>query len=39
MFEKSIFGKVKNINLLVQEVLYSKSMYRGLFGNGWFQDG
>lgn len=38
MFERSIFGKVKNINSLLQDTLYSKPIYRGLFGSGWFQD-
>lgn len=35
MFEKSIFGKVKNINTLVQESLYSKPHYKGLFNESF----
>ena len=38
MFEKNIFGKVKNINSLLQDTIYSKRNYKGLFGSGWFRD-
>lgn len=31
MFERSIFGKVKNINLLVQDILTSKPHYKALY--------
>jgi hypothetical protein len=31
MFERSVFGKVKNINSLVQEIMNNKLQYRCLF--------
>jgi hypothetical protein len=37
MFEKSVFGKVKNINLLVQEILNTKPQYKALY-NCQFQE-
>jgi hypothetical protein len=37
MFERFVFGKVKNINILIQEVLNSKLHYKKLY-NFYFYD-
>ena len=31
MFERSIFGKVKTINILIQDILNSKPQYKQLY--------
>ena len=37
MFERSIYGKVKNINLLIQGILNTKQQYKSLY-NCQFSD-
>ena len=33
MFERSIFAKVKNINILIHEILNTKPQYKQLYNN------
>lgn len=38
MFEKYVYGKVKNINELIREVLNSKLHYRELYNFYFYND-
>lgn len=37
MFQKSLFGKVKNINSLITDILSTKTQYKSLY-NCFFQE-
>ena len=38
MFERSVFGKVKNINNLIQDIMNNKQQYKYLFNCQFYDD-
>ena len=38
MFERSVFGKVKNINSLIQDIMNNKQQYKSLFNCQFYDD-